>query len=305
MRGSIYYQTAQLAKVIFKEGVSKVERVDEKNENYKCVTSYSTMQSYRGIWNNFGKYLREVWNVKNFEKIEAKHIEDYLEAKILNGSSKQYIEKINAAFSKLEIALQRFNTKFSRRKIFYNFKSKNIVIAQHKKNGILASSYHNRAYYFPEKLIESFKNPLHRLAATIQLEGGARFKGVRRIQLHQLQGNKIDKVTGKIVGILETKEKGGRVGEIMIMINTYIALEAVIKQAEGFNIDYEQYAADFRKICAVNNIECHGSHGMRWSFAKNRLIEYQDSGCTYDQALLNVSQEMKHNRKLITEHYLG
>ena len=63
MRGSIYYQTAQLAKVIFKEGVSKVERVDEKSENYKCVTSFSTMQSYKSIWNHFGKYLRDVWNI--------------------------------------------------------------------------------------------------------------------------------------------------------------------------------------------------------------------------------------------------
>ncbi|RLA78419.1 MAG: hypothetical protein DRG78_15175 [Epsilonproteobacteria bacterium] len=305
MRGSIYYQTAQLTKVIFKEGVSKVERVDEESENYKCVTSYSTMQSYRRIWNNFGKYLREVWNIKNFEKIEAKHIKDYLEAKILDGSSKQYIEKINAAFSKLEIALQRFNTKNSKTKITYSFETKNIIVSQYKKDGTLASNYHNRAYDFPERLIESFENSLHKLAASIQLEGGARFKGVRRIKMNQLKGYKLDKVTGKIVGVIETKEKGGRVGEIMIGINTYIILEAIIKQAGEFNIDYEQYAADFRKVCTINNIECHGSHGMRWNFAKNRLVEYQDSGYSYDQALLSVSKNLKHNRKIIAETYLG
>ena len=51
----------------------------------------------------------------------------------------------------------------------------------------------------------------------------------------------------------------------------------------------------------------NGSHGFRWNFAKNRMLEYAKSNYanyTYEQSLLKVSSEMKHNRASITEHYL-
>ena len=46
-------------------------------------------------------------------------------------------------------------------------------------------------------------------------------------------------------------------------------------------------------------------HGFRWTFAQNRVREYQNNGYTYEQALQGVSWEMKHYRASITEHYLG
>jgi hypothetical protein len=48
-----------------------------------------------------------------------------------------------------------------------------------------------------------------------------------------------------------------------------------------------------------------GSHGLRWNFAKRRIMEYAKAGYTYEQSLQAVSWEMKHNRASITEHYLG
>jgi len=34
-------------------------------------------------------------------------------------------------------------------------------------------------------------------------------------------------------------------------------------------------------------------------------MEYTQAGYSYNDSLLNVSSEMKHNRADITEHYLG
>ncbi len=263
MRGSVYFQTAQLAKIIFKEGSLKVDRVNPEHDHYQCVASFSTMEAYRQIWNNFGKYLRKVWTIKNFEKVKLEYIEDYIAMKISDGASKQYIEKISSAFSKLEIALQKFNIQYSRSKIIYDFEKKSIVIAEQKKSANLSSHYHNRSYEEPEIIIENLDNDMFKLAATIQLEGGARFKGVRKIKMSQLKGKKLDEITGSLCGVIETKEKGGRVGDVLVKIDTYNALKMVIIREKEFKIDYGKYAKSIRDSCEFLNIECHSSHAFR------------------------------------------
>ena len=66
------------------------------------------MESYRAIWNNFFNYLKEHWNIKDFEKVSSEHIAAYMDYKIEYYPSKQYLEKISAALGKLEIALKHF-----------------------------------------------------------------------------------------------------------------------------------------------------------------------------------------------------
>jgi len=301
----VYFQTAQLAKIIFKEGSLKVDRVNPEHEDYQCVASFSTMEAYRQIWNNFGKYLREVWDIRNFEKVESIYVEDYIDMKISDGCSKQYIEKISAAFSKLEIALRKFNAEYANRKIIFNFKKKSLGIALHKKSGKLESNCQNRAYSEPEKIIGNLDNPLFKLAASIQYEGGARYKGIKKIKMNHLKGTRVDEVSSKLVGVIETKEKGGRIGDVLVSIDTYKALKKVLEREKVFKIDYRNYARAIRDCCLSLGVECHGSHGFRWNFTKKRLIEYQNIGYSYDDSLSKVSFEMKHNRKIITEHYLG
>nr|QIF59447.1 site-specific integrase [Providencia sp. 1701011]QIF63481.1 site-specific integrase [Providencia sp. 1701091] len=47
-----------------------------------------------------------------------------------------------------------------------------------------------------------------------------------------------------------------------------------------------------------------GSHGTRHSYAQARMAELQDYGCSYDESLEVVSQEMGHFRAEITKTYL-
>lgn len=47
-----------------------------------------------------------------------------------------------------------------------------------------------------------------------------------------------------------------------------------------------------------------GAHGLRHSYAQDRMIELQNRGLTRNQALETVSQEMGHFRPEITETYL-
>jgi hypothetical protein len=305
MRGSVEYQTAQLTKIIFQEGAKKRERIDPNHPYYQKVSSYSTMKSYRNIWNNFFHYLREQWRINNAEKIEGGHVAAYMYYKIEYYPSRQYLEKISAAMGKLEIALKHYTQyKYDRMK-GYDFSVRQRILQSAKDLKQIASSYHNRAYQNPKALISQMKNSSHILAAQIQLEGGTRLEGVGLIKKEQLMGYRYDPITQTQVGVIETKEKGGKIGDILLSMDTYNALEKYISEHGRFHINKQHYMREIKEACISLGILPDGSHGFRWNFAQRRLFEYAQADYTYEQSLQLVSNEMKHNRASITEHYIG
>lgn len=305
MRGSIYYQTAELTKVIFVDGAKKEERVDPAHLNFQCVASFKTMETYRGVWNNFGHYLKEQWRIKDFEKIDSEHVQAYMAYKIEYYPTKQYLEKISAALGKLEIALTRYTTIKYGDAREYDFNIRQQTLNNARALNQVANAYHNRVYKDPHVLIGLLSSSNHQIGAMIQLDGGARAEGITLIKSHQLHGYKIDEVTGEDVGVIETKEKGGKIGDILVNIETYQKIEVIIKRDGKFKINYKAYTEEIRNVCRNNGIPCESTHGFRWTYAQRRVREYQMAGYSYEEALQGVSLEMKHYRASITEHYLG
>lgn len=259
------------------------------------------------IWINFFNYLKEHFKVKNFELITNEHVKSYIEYKIEYYPSKQYLEKIISALGKLEIALNRYSKDKYDNPITYDFKIRQELLNNARDLKLVANNYHNRVYVNPTFVIANLENINHQIAASIQLEGGARSEGVTLIKQEQLKGYKIDDITKQTVGVVETKEKGGKVGDVLISINTYKKLENyfVDNNTNTFKIKYQDYLDDIKNSCKKVNATYQGSHGFRWTFAQNRVREYQKHDYTYEQALQGVSWEMKHYRASITEHYLG
>lgn len=307
MRGSVYYQSAVLTKTIFFEGAKKIDRINPNHSQYQCISSYKTMESYRSVWNNFFNYLKENFKLKNCELINEEHIKSYIEYKIEYYPSKQYLEKIISALGKLEIALNRYSKKKYDIPIIYDFKIRQELLTNAKDLKLVANNYHNRVYNNAKLIIEYLENPNHQLAAAIQLEGGARSEGVTLIKEEQLKGSKIDDILKQSVGIIQTKEKGGKVGDVLVSLQTYQKLENyfLANDTNIFKIKYQDYLDDIKNSCKKVNATYQGSHGFRWTFAQNRVREYQQHNFTYEQALQGVSWEMKHFRASITEHYLG
>ena len=263
------------------------------------------MESYRRVWNNFFNYLKEHWKIRNFEKIEAQHIQAYMDYKIEYYPSKQYLEKISAAIGKLEIALKNFSKNIHKIEKYYDFSIRQTILNEARDLKLVASNYHNRAYKKPMLLISNLKNPINQLAAKIQLEGGARIEGVALIKPEQLLGIKIDKVTQVEKGIIYTKEKGGKQGEVLVSLKTYAELENYLSLNSKFKINRQDYYNDIKQAAIISKEVSEGSHGLRWNFAKRRMFEYGKADYTYSDSLQQVSYEMKHNRASITEHYLG
>lgn len=305
MRGSVYYQSSQLVKQIFKAGAKKEDKINPNHEHYQIVSSYKTMESYRRVWENFFNYLLEHWKIKDFEKIEAQHIEAYMDYKIEYYPSKQYLEKISAALGKLEVALKNFAKNIHKVEKDYDFSIRQAILDQARDLKFVANNYHNRAYDNPKLLIFNLKNSVHQLAAKIQLEGGARIEGVALIKPEQLLGKKIDKITNTEKGIIFTKEKGGKQGEVLVSLSTYNELENYISINSKFKINRQDYYNDIKQAAFISKEIAEGSHGLRWNFAKSRMFEYGKAGYSYSDSLQGVSNEMKHNRASITEHYLG
>lgn len=307
MRGSIYYQTSQLVKVIFVEGAKKKDRINPEHEHYKCVASYNTMDTYRKVWNNLFNYLHEHWKLKNCENISSEHIEAYFEYKLEYYPSKQYAEKLNSALGKLEIALNKYSKQRYDTPNTYDFKIRQNVLNQARDLKKVAKNYVNRIYQQPELIIENLSTIEHKIAAKIQVQGGARVEGVSLIKSTQLHAISTDKITQKEIGIIETKEKGGKIGDIQVSPETYKLLENYFLENDKktFKLNYQKYSDDIKQTCISLNITPKGSHGFRWTFAQNRVREYQKHGYSYEQALQGVSWEMKHFRASITEHYLG
>lgn len=305
MRGSVDWQTAELTKVTFVEGAKKEERVDPSHPYYQCVASYKTMETYRSVWKNFGHYCKEYWQIKDFEQICSEQIEAFFLYKIEYYPSKQYLEKISAALGKLETALKRYTLQKYGEAGDYDFKVRQLQLNLAKNLKRVYDGYHNRIYKDPLQLIDSLSDPKHRLAASMQVFGAARSEGVCLIKADQLHGCKVDPITQKEVGVIETREKGGKVGDVYVDTDTYRHIGEIIEKEGKFKISYKSYAEDIRNTCAKLKIECHGSHGFRWTAAQRRVREYQRAGYTYEEALQGVSWEMKHFRSSITEHYLG
>jgi len=305
MRGSVYYQTGQLTKVIFLEGAKKYEKVDPEHPYYQCVSSYTTMKTYRDVWNNFANYLKEHWKLNDLEKSTEEHIDAYISYKIEYYPTKQYLEKITSALGKLEWALRRLTCHLHGEEKHFDFSIRQNKLHYAKVQNLVADGYHNRVYQSPKLIIENLSNPMHQIAAKIQLYGGARSEGVTRIKQDQLKGVQVDPITNELVGIIFTKEKGGKGGDVMVDLGIYEWIEEFFQDRNIFRIQYQQYADDIRHTCLKLGLTPHGSHGLRWTFAQNRVRIYQDHNYSYEQALQGVSWEMKHFRASITEHYLG
>jgi len=263
------------------------------------------MESYRAVWNNFFNYLKEHWNIKDFETISSEHILAYMDYKIEYYPSKQYLEKISASLGKLEVALNIFSKQYKQTPLYYDFSIRQYALDEARDLKLVANNYHNRAYKYPLKLISNLQSQTHRLAAKIQYEGGARIEGVALIKKEQLHGTILDTVTNIQKGIIFTKEKGGKEGEVYVSTKTYSELKSHIDRGKNFKINRQAYYVDIKHASIASKENPEGSHGLRWNFAKRRMLEYAKAGYSYEQSLQEVSNEMKHNRASITMHYLG
>lgn len=306
MRGSPYHiVTHELIPLIFEAGAKKTDRIDPKHPSYGKVSSYKTMDAYKQTWIQLLFFLKEQFHLNDPEKIDEEHIRDFMVYKALERPSKLYLARISAALGKLETALTLYAKQKYGEDRYYDFSIRQIVLDGARNLEMVADNYHDRAYAKPNILAGTLDRIEHRLCADIQWQSGGRLEAGILIKKEQLRGYCIDPITGVTMGQIWSKEKGGREGMLMVLTPTYNWLKEHIEEHGRFKIDRQKYTADIRRTCENLGIKGEGSHGFRYAFAQRRMKEYMRAGYTYEQSLQAVSLEMKHNRAIITTHYLG
>ena len=335
MRGSHANILTEICKVIYEPELSKIE---QKKEG--LLANAHTVETYKNIWDEIIQFVLVECKIKDFQAIESQHIESYFSQKLQTGITIQYAELISSAIGKLEIALKKLAQKFHNhhKYVEYDFSIRFKLLKEAKEANMLKKGskvkYYSRAYANPCALINALTHPWFRLAATIQFEGGARVSAVekiyplRQIKPHklidnkltnieivkespkhvfvkQLQGIQPDFYTKEKVGYLLTVEKGGKPGLVRISIDTYELLEMYLEENGSFEIAYDAYIDALKEAAEKTHQTYNGSHGLRWNYAQNRIVELQEYGYSYAQSEQIVSWEMKHNRASITQHYIG
>lgn len=126
-----------------------------------------------------------------------------------------------------------------------------------------------------------------------------------------------EKFSGREGQIYTVDGKGGLVREVLIPNNLAEKLEEkrleVAQTITDRGVHYKQHydigggqrwSASFSKASNARLGWSSGAHGLRHSYAQERLEELQEKGFSYERALETVSQEMGHFRPEITEVYL-
>ena len=297
MRGSVAYQVHEVFKSVLAFGTSKHEaKIAARNENNArtwhelgknlLVYSYNTADSYRDISKEAFAFAKENFGVKDITKLEAQHINAFLESKIEANVKYSTFQKYCAALEKLEVALSRYTGKE------YNFDlSETRELAQQ----ILQKTDAHRAYENPKKVVNAIENNVYKTIAAAQLESGARVSELNHLKIEQFKENTI-----------QVQGKGGKIRELELSKQTYNKLKSLVLSSENQKLTFntDAYRNELKNACKATNQEYQGSHGLRWNYAQNLFKQLQQQGKTYEQSLSIVSEKLGHNRPDITLHYL-
>ncbi len=258
------------------------------------VYSERTRQGYQKVWKMFFTHLRENYGVNDVSRVKSWHIEDFLKDVLDRGVSLKTFKTYSAAISKLEPAMN----KVRRYPIAYSNRLKELNKTARCE---LKQNDPRRAYVDPEASIARIENKVYRLAAYMQVEGGARVAEISELTSERnLRG-----IRDGFGHIRLTNTKGGRIRTMKVSEQVYREVRDIVKAEGKFEFTRYQYARATAKAFKQRGEEWNGTHGLRWNFAQRRFYElqaYEDK--TFEEALQVVSFELGHSRPSITLHYL-
>lgn len=315
IRGSINFQVNKVfvESGIFQPGTSKhTEKSIARENGAKTwadlgqklhIYSYGTAETYKDTWHQCAKWAKENLGVKDIEKLQASHIKAYLETKIADGIKYNSFERECAALAKFGNALNMYAAQAGK-DTTYEFREAIREIKQ-EASQTLDRTVETRAYEDPKGVISAINDRTYQVVASIQHEGGARLNEVWRIEKEDLKGLKEDPHTGKQMGVIEVVGKGGKEREIHVSPETYQAVASIVEREGNLNFDKDHYREALKEAAIESGQDYHGSHGLRWNFAQERMSELESkTSMTYEERQQEIAWEMGHERADITERYL-
>ncbi len=285
------------------------------------LRSFGSWKVYKYEAHRFAEYLKQhgvasILDASEVQALGTEYLQDLLMRYAKQKKSRQTFETILAALGKFEYAVNTFIAIHLLDLPRLDIKKTRMQFYKDSKKLLSKSSkvYSNRAYPDPIGLVEVIVGDAYQLLAMLQYEGGLRAEGVgapahkklrNPLTKEALHGIGVDPVTGLPVGVLASKEKGGKITQHFISAVTYQLLENYIQRYGSLEADYTGYIEAINKAARSNNQyeTGRGSHGLKHNFAQERYLECVAHGMRHEQAMQQVSLETSHFRLTETLTY--
>lgn len=289
---SIVKQMADLVKNSMKIGESKhVAKADGSAK--EGIFSFNSAVAMKSTWVNMGKFCREEFGLRDIRSISPEMVREYL-------SKKAYDDEVSAkTYANICTRIEKFCTALeSKRGIVVSELRAEIKECRAFTEDLRAAAKDNRAYLDPEKTISKIGDPYSRLAAKLQLEGGARISEIAKLDKRNLTENE-----GKIV---LKNTKGGLERTTKVSPETYEELAEIIKERGQYRLDVKKYRAELREAALLTGDDPKKStHGFRFNFAQRFYFQLLAEGMSPEMAKSRVSSRLGHKRSEITDRYLS
>ena len=306
MKGSIKGQLNYIWKQIDGIGVSKKEA--RSNSNLKSVDgnrpvsalvhSYEYKDEIFKTGRQLGEFAREHFGIRDFEKIDGRVVESFIEHKISEGVSKGTLDNYISHLSKIQIGLEKIASQNG--KEYRAFTKEDLASVKEVVRDLTPNQHVNRAYNNPNALISNLSGKEF-VAAKLQLDYGLRITEATFIKENQLGGN-----------TLTFQGKGGYILQKELSPELANQIRGYMENGV-FKVDQNHFRESLKDACRIEGENYTGAHGLRYNFAQNTFIERFENnlskGMSPDEAereaLKYTSEEMGHHREEITKHYLG
>jgi len=309
MRGSVKWQVNTILNTIKAIGQSRHEAKQQAQYSnphelakQTGIHSYKTLDTYRNVAQNLLEYAKTELGIKDIEKLNGEAVRSFLESKIQEGISYNTLKTYTAAITKLETALERYNGNS------YDLsKSAQEVLQQAREAGMKAPEQH-RAFQNPQAVINNISNQEYKTIAQFQLASGLRLHELNHIRPDQF----VEKDGKMFVSVEQGKGGKDRLVEVKDRQawQEYKSLVESKANTEGkyagkFVFSSSGYRAAVSRAAAAAGEKERGTHSFRWNYAQSQYIERQIAdNKPENQAKVEVSRELGHNRASITDHYL-
>jgi site-specific recombinase XerD len=278
--GSVAYQVSKIIKAhngLHQKKAEARENSGLLGENNHKVSdkfhSYKSLDNARRDLMNLGKFAKEEFGIKDMRQIDQEVAREWIYQKDVTArTASNYLSEIMKVREHFSIKAEEIA---DLRQEFHQNLPKTREKAQ------MTRSYKNL------DKVAGIINQRSKIAYELQYKHGLRVKEATHINVKkQMTGN-----------ILQVQAKGGKPVIVEISKELEKEIREYAKEHKGvYEIDRSTYARDLRSAIEEAGNKWNGTHGMRHSYAQNKLEE------GYTKA--EVSEAMGHVREEITNVYL-
>jgi len=250
--------------------------------------SIKSMQALRSVTTNYIFFLKENHGGRVVQHINKDTVKEFLLSKNISGAS---LNTYISTMGKMVDNLNKVGIHSIERKDIHNIRT------EFKNNNINLSKEHtNRAYQNTEKIIRNVEaSSSYGLSAKLQVEAGLRIDDATNSNKWKLNNN-----------ILTINQSKNGLSYKTLQLDNRTVNEVKEAIAEGYKIDKTEYSTVLKEAIEQTGQEFNGTHGLRYSFAQERMSELKSEyNYSTSAGLAQISLEMGHSREEISLHYLN